>query len=524
MHFHLTYKILWPFAAVSLLLLTLGVTGAWHVHQLQMRSSQILAFNVASIQAAEELEIIFREIRSRINQFLWTHDWGSLEQIPQLDDEAEYWLAEAARLAATSEEQSLIDNVRGGYLQFRKEFATIERGQDVDTNADTARHLATVVLSDDVLAHTRRYLDLNEHQLLQSSVENQRLASRLILGLLVLGTCGALAGGISGYAFARAVRRLTVRLEVPIRDVQGKLNEVVEPISISADPGIDGLDVVLGTISTRVSRVVEELQQTQRDAVRSEQLAAVGQLAAGLAHELRNPLMAMKVLVQSASAEGDEGTLTTTDLHVMSEEIDRLEQLVKTFLDFAQPPRLQRRSFDLRQTVCSVMHLLEPRAVRRGIHVVLQTSPAPIAIEADESQLRQVLMNLLINAMEAVRTGGRIEIRIRPSVDEQHNPWTTIEVTDDGCGLPAELGQRIFDPFVSTKETGVGLGLSICRRIVESHDGKIRCQTRPEGGSLFTVQLPTRQPIELPSTSRAPSLAVETPETLNKSGAGCRHC
>jgi signal transduction histidine kinase len=235
--------------------------------------------------------------------------------------------------------------------------------------------------------------------------------------------------------------------------------------------------------------------------LRSEQLAAVGQLAAGLAHELRNPLMAMKVLVQSASELGEEHVMTTTDLHVLEEEIDRLERLVKVFLDFAQPPRLQQRVFQLDSAIRSVMHLLEPRAIRRGVHVVLRSSHSPVEIEADESQVRQVVMNLLINAMEAVRSGGRVEIRLGSLMDETSASWTTIDVVDDGCGLPAELGSRIFDPFISTKETGVGLGLSICRRIVESHGGAIQCADSPTGGSVFTVQLPTRNPVSRPCES-----------------------
>lgn len=505
----LTVKLVWPLATVSLILLTVGVVGAWHVQQLHRRASKILTLNVASIRAAEELEIATRETRSQLNQYLLTGSRDYLDRVPAVREEADLWLAEAARLATTAQEQIWIAKITAGHQEFDREFQQVSRHTSDESQRQAVMRIIHDVLEVQILDPARDYLDFNEQQLAESSEENDRLASRLVAGLLLLGTCGAVAGVTAGYAMARALRRSIVELNVPIRDVQGKLNEVVGPFPVPTNAGIDGLDAVLRKISERVAMVVEQLQQTQRDVLRSEQLAAVGQLAAGLAHELRNPLMAMKLLVQTASEQGDaEAILTGRDLAIIEEEIERLEHLVQMFLDFARPPKLRVDTFDVRQSVRRAVHLLDQRAAHRGVVLSVRVPQDPVVVEADEMQVRQVLLNLILNAMDAVPNGGAIAVELGAAADSDETHWAVLRVLDNGCGLPAELGNRIFDPFISTKETGIGLGLSICRRIVESHGGSISAASRAGGGSVFTVRLPTVTLERLRTSRPAPVVAA----------------
>src|SRR5262249_21102502 len=115
--------------------------------------------------------------------------------------------------------------------------------------------------------------------------------------------------------------------------------------------------------------------------------------------------------------------------------------------------------------------------------------PATVVVEADFGQIRQVVLNLLLNALDAVPQGGTVWVRLA-APDTEADGWLTLQVADTGPGLPGQLGQQIFEPFVSTKETGLGLGLSICKRIVEAHGGTLGAANRPEGGACFTVRLP----------------------------------
>ena len=163
------------------------------------------------------------------------------------------------------------------------------------------RELADGTLTSEILQPAQDYLDINEDEIAASIVENERIADRMVLGLLLLGVCGPVSGLLAGFGISRAVSHSIVRLSVPIRDAAGKLNEIVGPITLSARWSLDELEGVLRTIAERIGAVIERLQQSERDARRAEHLAAVGQMAAGIAHELRNPLMPMKILVQAAA-------------------------------------------------------------------------------------------------------------------------------------------------------------------------------------------------------------------------------
>ena len=270
-----------------------------------------------------------------------------------------------------------------------------------------------------------------------------------------------------------------------MRDVAGQLGDVLGPVTLSADPQMEDLEGLLQIVSERVATVLTQLQETQRTAIRAEQLASLGQFAAGLAHELRNPLMSMKILVQTAIEGGAEGSLSGRDLSIVDEEITRLEQLVQGFLDFARPPEAVRHSINLADVVTSTVNLVAPQAGRHGVSVTCDVSDDLPQVDADSGQLRQVVLNLLLNAIEATPSGGSVMIHA-----ERHDEFGVLRVTDTGDGLPEELGDAIFEPFVSSRETGIGLGLSICRRIVETHQGTITAQNCPAGGAAFTVRIP----------------------------------
>jgi signal transduction histidine kinase len=257
------------------------------------------------------------------------------------------------------------------------------------------------------------------------------------------------------------------------------------------------LESVLKSVAAEVESVIERLHAREREIIRADQLAAVGQLAAGMAHELRNPLMCMKVLIQSAR-RGEAPGLDGRDLAVLDEEITRVEERLQHFLDFARSTKLEKQPVDVGQIVAQTIHFLLPRAERRDIRMIDATSPEPLMIDADEGQIRQVLLNLLLNALDAVSNGGCVEVRahFQTAGDAAANGTgparvLVLEVLDDGRGLPKDQPDRIFEPFFSTKDTGLGLGLATCRRIIDLHGGEITASSRPGGGAHFQIRLPS---------------------------------
>ena len=483
---------------VSLFLLVLGVSGASYVYQLQRRNSRIMDENVSSVRAAEQLGVVLQNIRHELDWFLVSHDREHLVRALEMKGDVDTRLDQAEELSTLPREKALVVDIR----QRLDEFFALVR-PIVDESADrvssaVVKSLVEDVLSEHVLTSAHQYLDLNERELQNSNQANKAMANSLALALLLLGTCGAIAGLVAGYGVARGISRSIFQLSVPIRDVAGKLNEVVGPIAVSADPSVEELETMLENVSAQVAAVIEQLHERHREVIRADQLAAVGQLAAGLAHELRNPLMCMKVLVQSATRRGGHATLDARDLQVLNEEIVRLETLLQTFMDFARPAQLEKQEADLASIARQTVDLLSGKAERRNVTIDCRSSEEQLTVEADAAQLRQVVLNLLLNALDAVPNGGKVWVeairdnggRGDPETDGESQPHVCLRVADNGRGLPKEERNRLFEPFFSTKETGVGLGLAICQRIIHAHGGELAANDREGGGAVFEVILP----------------------------------
>jgi signal transduction histidine kinase len=223
-----------------------------------------------------------------------------------------------------------------------------------------------------------------------------------------------------------------------------------------------------------------------------EKLASLGVLAAGVAHEIRNPLTAIKARLFTQQKSMAPNSPAAEDARVIGGEISRLERIVRGFLDFARPaePRPVRlRSLALLK---EVQALLGPQLERQQISVTLDTQEDPV-IEGDHEQLKQVLINLVQNAADAVGGPGRVTLRARTGqqrIRGNLNGVVALEVSDTGPGIPAEVRERLFDPFFTTKANGTGLGLSIAARIAEKHGGALEYQTEIGRGTTFGIVLP----------------------------------
>jgi two-component system sensor histidine kinase PilS (NtrC family) len=231
-----------------------------------------------------------------------------------------------------------------------------------------------------------------------------------------------------------------------------------------------------------------ELRHMEEAVRRSDRLAVVGGLAAGLAHEIRNPLASMcgsiEILGGSPRLDEQERRL----MHVVLSEAERLEALVRDFLSFARPTSPRLEALDGAQAVTETVDLFRPQAVGRGIDLAVRTE-GPLMVRADARQLRQVLWNLLGNAADATAAGGRVRVHF-----SRHNDHALLEVVDSGEGIGEDELPQIFDPFFTTKERGTGLGLAIVHRIVEAHGGELSVRSEPGRGSTFRVALPLAQP------------------------------
>jgi signal transduction histidine kinase len=274
---------------------------------------------------------------------------------------------------------------------------------------------------------------------------------------------------------------------VPARDTADDGDGLIDVarVTVAADGDLGQMDQQLQRVVRRVEEVMERLRRHHWEMLRAEQLAAVGQLAAGVAHEVRNPLTGMKLLVEAALRPRNRTLLSDEDLRVIHGEITRLEETVQNFLSFARLPALQRHRCDLREAVTRSADLVRARARRQGVDLLLALPEQPVDVDLDAGQFSTVLVNLFLNALDVMPRGGRLGVELAAD-----GRACRLRVTDTGPGIAPEMSRRLFSPFASTKPTGTGLGLSVSRRIVEEHGGQVAGANRPGGGACFTITLP----------------------------------
>lgn len=235
---------------------------------------------------------------------------------------------------------------------------------------------------------------------------------------------------------------------------------------------------------------------------RHEKLAALGTLAAGVAHEIRNPLTAIKFRLFSLHKALPPEFSENEDAIIISSEINRLDRIVKDFLQFARPSEPEPIRVPADRILQEVHDLLQPQLEKSGIRLKLDTRDSAW-VRADTQQIKQAMINLIQNAADSIERNGSISLRLSQEVamlGGKVRPAVVLQVTDTGKGIPPEVQKRLFDPFFSTKDGGTGLGLAIAARIVEKHEGLLRYQTEKNRGATFEILLP-----------RAEDHAVENP-------------
>ena len=259
------------------------------------------------------------------------------------------------------------------------------------------------------------------------------------------------------------------------------------PLSLSAAPLKDDKERELGAVLIiRNLREIEELKEKVR---RSERLAAVGRLAAGMAHEIRNPLSSIRGFAQFFLNRFREQKTEQEYASIMIREVDRLNRVITELLDFARPREPRREVCSLENVIDYTLKILSPELAGKKVRVERNYEKELPQVAADQEQLSQAFLNLLLNALDAVEEDGEIIIGLQRLPD-----CSAVEITiaDNGRGIPHENLGKVFEPFFSTKRKGTGLGLAIAYRIVENHGGEITVNNRQGGGTIFSITLPPR--------------------------------
>ncbi len=339
-------------------------------------------------------------------------------------------------------------------------------------------------------------------QLFSRSLEKEsRLSRRLLIavGGIALGTMVAIA--IMWYFGFQWVSS-------PLQEITRAASRIAESDPDHRVPSVSRWDDEFSQLRDNVNLMAERAQDAERDLnrkvrersrqlVRSERLAGLGVLAAGVAHEINNPLSIIRVAADTLDfrltdslAEDDPDREDVFDrLKMIRNESARCGEITARILDFARSEQTMAQVDDITVIVESVLAMVRPMPTYRDREIVFERT-RPMRLVMNGAEIKQVLLNLVLNALQATGAGGRVEIRLIEQCD-----WVVLEVEDDGCGMSSETLEQLFEPFYSTKPTGQGTGLGMCitHRIVEDHNGTIEPLSPGDGqGSLFRVRLPLR--------------------------------
>ena len=373
---------------------------------------------------------------------------GELESFQRESQELDAWLSQQKTLLITPREREVFDQIDRAYEAYLLE---------------AKRVIAVAQQTDD-------------HRLIFEALERATNSSKPLLDL--------------GYALARATseahKQWLEHFRESLRQLQAVIfGSLVCLLALGAGTSVFVYRQLIGPLRA-------QLTESRELVARQEKLASLGVLVAGVAHEIRNPLTAIKVRLYTLREELDAVALGSEDIEVISGEINRLERIVKDFLQFARPSEPKLEALSASAVVAEVHAFMRAELASLSIDLKLENSIGA-RIRADSHQLKQVLINLVRNAAESITDSGAVTLRVHEStavIQNKRQPCVFIEVEDTGAGIPLEVQQRLFDPFFTTKETGTGLGLAIAARIVEQHSGVLKFQTQSQQGSIFTILLP----------------------------------
>lgn len=492
-----------PLTTISVMLLLVGFFTAWFVHQSQAQMTATVADALTLAMQANLFDSDIRHVRTELVEYTISGNSATLKTARELLDEAKTASGKLEQLDQQPE-QSGLNHLSGAFAEFLHEFRQLSSGVQGSGLQQKIDELVKSRLAAIIIPASSRYEEFQRVWLEQQNDQMARSADRVSMALLLLVMVGAVSGLTAGLSAAKRLRRSLSDMKLSINAVAGSLNEVIGPFVVPDQGELEHLQASLSTITDHVAATVVRLQKAQAQVLRSEQMTALGTLAAGLAHEIRNPLTSMQMIVQSVKEQG-ASSMTARDLDVLDEEITRLNGQVQTFLDFARPPKLEHQPVSISELIHKATGLVSRSAKQRGItvHVEMEEGIGPLL--GDRNQLQQVLLNLLINAIEAQPSGGRITLEVKKVLDEvtegQGEKMLQVRVIDEGIGISEQIAERIFEPFFSTKEAGTGIGLAISRRIIESHGGELEYESLPRGCS-FRIRMPcqpalTRRGVDL---------------------------
>ncbi len=473
---------------VALVFITMagGIVTVWYTYRMEDLLTSVTEKDLAAFQTAEALEIALVNQKGFVSYYFiegnpeWLRKLGEFRQI------FKERLTDALHMAESEREREALYQIKAEYARYiaakDRVIAYYQKGK---RKAGIALHRQVRDLFFTVLGFCEKYKDIHEERILQAKSDSKIQAARLrIIAATAVGTgfmLAVLLAFVLGSQILGPVRRLTAEV-----GREGNATAVGDEVK-ALSHGVRGL-------IQNVDQTQTELQKSRESLLQAEKMALVGKLAAGMAHSIRNPFTSVKMRLFSLNRSLKLTDTQKEDFDVIAEEIRHIDTIVQNFLEFSRPPKLKIQPISPSIIVDQAVQLLKHRLKSYDVEVTIEREQNLPEIDADPEQLKEVLVNLVVNACESMGKGGSIVIREKEGMTPSQERIAVIRVSDNGPGIPQSIRDKVLRPFFTTKEEGTGLGLSIAVRIIAEHHGLMDIESNPSGGATFIISLPLKEP------------------------------
>ena len=472
--------------STALVFITLagGMILVWYTYRMEGVLSQIIEKDMAAFQSAEALETSIVNQKGFVSYYFMDGDPDWLRQLGEYRQIFRQRIQEARSLAVNDQQRQAVDRIDQEYqLYIDGKDRVIAFYKANERDAGFSLHEKVRDRYFKILDLCEEYKTLHkkriQHAQLQSHVQAKKLRAASGTAIVLVFSLGLLL-----------IYVLVKQILDPLRRLAHEAHQ--EGGSVETGDEITVLSRSVHGLIKDAGQTHIELERSREHLLQSEKMAMVGKLAAGVAHSIRNPLTSVKMRLFSLGRSLELNDYQKEDFEVISQEIRHTDTIVQNFLEFARPPKLKMQPVSPSIVVDMVIQLLEHRLESYDVDVsVIREQPLP-EIEGDPEQLKEVLVNLIENACEAMGQGGSIIVEedIDTSIVKRE---AVIRVSDNGPGIPESIQSKLFEPFFTTKDEGTGLGLSIATRIIEEHQGRLDVTSVEIEGTTFTIKIPIKE-------------------------------
>lgn len=456
-----------------------------YTYRMEGLLTQIIDKYMAGLQTAQSLENALVNQKGFASYYLLDGNPDWLIQMAEYRHIFEDILKKTQRLATTAEEKRVLELIESEYAKYitaKDQVVEYYKSENREKGLKLHEKVRDSFFEILKLCENGKQLFSDKAQKAKTTSLNQAKKLRIIAGsaVMIILFLGVILTFFLLHDVLDPIRRLA--LETVSHNGTQKSGDEVTVLSRSV------YDLRKEYDQTQV-----ELEKSREHLLQSEKLALVGKLAAGTSHSIRNPLTSVKMRLFSLSRSLNLDSNQKEDFDVISKEINHIDTIVQNFLEFSRPPRLKLQSVSPSDVVDQAIQLLQHRLESYEVFIKIQRrEPLPL-VQLDPEQLKEVLINIIINSCEAMGLGGSIVIYEETVIEREKFRSAVIRISDNGPGIPDAIQLKIMEPFFTTKEEGTGLGLSIAARVVQEHGGRLDVKSKESNGTTFIITLPVEE-------------------------------